>query len=138
MGLNNDRLVKARVNNVDEGTWDKRAGGKTDSSQKKYHPGGGRAVPPINLDGKQEIENITCERGFDTGVVPGKLKELRRLCGKQTPVQVTELELDPDGNIIGEGETYIGTLKAVWKSDTDSENDDEGMIAFEVNVSSIV
>lgn len=138
MGLNNDRRVRAVINGADEGIFDKRTGGKTDSAEKKYHPGGGRAVPPISLGGKQELENVTCERGMDTGILGPRLKLWRRLAGKQTPVHVTELDLDPDGNVIGEGETYIGTLKAAWRSDTDSENDDEGMVAFEMTVTSIV
>jgi hypothetical protein len=138
MSLNNDRRVSVRINGVDEGVWDKRSGGKTDSAEKKYHPGGGRAVPPISLGGKQEHDNVTCGRWLDAPASKRRLKVWRRLCGKQTPVEVTELDTDPDGNVVGEGDTYIGTLKAAWPSDADSENDDTAMVEIEVTVTSVV
>jgi hypothetical protein len=132
--LNNDTRIKVRINGVDYGVWDKRGGGKTDSSEKKYHPGGGRAVPPVSQGGKQEIENVTAEKELPAGL----LKKLRRLAGKQTPFEADELDLDPDGNVVGEGETYIGTLKAAWRSDADSENDDTKMVGIEATITAIV
>lgn len=138
MGLNNDRRVSVVINGNGEGVWDKRSGGKTTSTEKKYYPGGGRGVAPVSLGGKQEHEAITLERGFDTGVSTNKVNQLRRLCGRQIPVRVTELYLDADGNKVGEGETYIGTLRDAWPSDADSENEDESMIGIVVTVTSIV
>jgi hypothetical protein len=132
--LNNDTRVSARINGVDYGVWDKRGGGSTDSSEKKYHPGGGRAVPPVSQGGKQEIDNVTAEKELP----PGLIKKLRRLCGRGVPVELTELDLDPDGHVVGEGETYIGTLKKAWRSDADSENDDVKMAGIEVTVTSVV
>jgi hypothetical protein len=138
MGLNNDRRVSARINGKDRGVWDTRSGGKTDSTSKEYHPGGGRGVPAIDLGGRQEHEPVTCGRWFDVPALQPDLKELRRLAGRQVPVEVTELDLDPEGNVIGQGETFIGKLKAAWRSDADSENTDEGRIEFEMTVQSIL
>lgn len=132
--LNNDTRVSARIDGVDYGVWDKLGGGKTDSAEKKYHPGGGRAVAPVSQGGKQEIDPVTAEKELPTGLI----KKLRRLCGRGIPAELTELDLDPDGNVVGEGETYIGTLKAAWRSDADSENDDVKMAAIEVTVTAIV
>ncbi len=136
MALNNDVRVSVKVNGVDQGVWDKRSGGKMDSSEKKYYKGGGRTVAPVSEGGTPEPENVTCERATDGAPTP--LKTLKRWCGRKVPALVTELDLDPDGNVVGEGETYIGTLKAAWKSDADSENKDEKMMAIEVSVTDIV
>ena len=137
MGLNNDHRVNANIAGVNEGVWDKRTGGKVDSAEKKYHPGGGRGVPPISLGGRQEIENVTCERLYDAVTAKQRLKAWRRLAGKATPVVVTDLDTDAEDNVIGEGDTYKGTLKAVWISDSDSENEDEAHIGFEMTVTSV-
>lgn len=134
--LNNDTRLSGRINGLDQGIWDKRSGGKMDSSEKKYYPGGGRDTPPVSEGGTPEPENITLERATDAAKTP--LKTLKRWCGRKVRCEFTELDLDPDGNVIGEGETYIGTLKAAWKSDADSENKDEKMMAIEVSVTAIV
>lgn len=136
MALNNDTRLSLRIRGVDEGVWDKRGGGGMDSSEKKYYPGGGRGVPPVSEGGTPEPENVTLEKATDSLKTP--LKTLKRLCGRKVICEATELDLDPDGNVIGEGETYIGTLKKAWKSDADSENKDEKMAAIEISTTAIV
>jgi hypothetical protein len=138
MGLNKDRRVTASINGVGEGVWDKMSEKKVTASPKKYYPGGGRTVPPINLGNTPVIEDLTLERGIDTGVAPGKLKEWMGMVGKQVPMHATDIHVDPEGNVIDEGLTAIGEITGAWETGADSESDDETMVAVSMSVVAFV
>ena len=138
MALQNQRRFSVRIAGVDYKVWDSKTGGAVDSAEKKYNPGG--MEDAISEGGKQILENLTTTRYFDPAQHQVVLKTLRRLAGKgaKAPFVGIEQFLDADKNVVGEGDTYYGTLKRVASPEHDSESDDEAMIEIEATITKIV
>jgi hypothetical protein len=135
MSLQRQRRFTTRIGGDDTGVWDKKEGGEVDSSEKKYYPGG--MEDPVSLGGKQEHQPLKLTRLFSLSRDLPAVKGWMALAGQGTPVVGTEQFLDPRKNVVGEGFTYVGTLKKVALPPHDSESDDEAMVEIEVTITSI-
>jgi hypothetical protein len=119
MSRQDQNLVTVSVDGVNLGTFDKKTGGGTDSTETKYKRGGmGREV---SLGGSPMVPNVTVSRLFEGLRDLELVRWLYTRAGKGR-ASMTEYLLDADGNVFGRGDTYSGILKKVMKGDTDSNS----------------
>jgi hypothetical protein len=131
MSRSDQRSVSITIGGQPTGVWDAKSGGTADSSETKYHEGGGGAE--VSLGGKQMMENLTCARLFKLDRDLPKIKSWMDRVGKDD-VEVVELFLDRDGNVASTGITYKGVLKSVQPPEHDSESEDAARVEIVVSV----
>lgn len=125
--------VRASIDGVDLGVFDKMSGGEGDSEETTYRPGG--LGDQVTLGGAQSIGNITISKLY-TDVVHGQFHFLMARRGKGEMVVIRQ-PLDSDGNASGRVVAYSGKLKAVTPAEIDSEGNDAALLELEMTVRSI-
>ena len=125
-------VIRASLNGVSIGIWDKKTGGALDSDDIKYYPGG--MVPPIMLGGKKTTDNITLQRNYDRVDDHDKIGTLLNAVGSGV-VDISQRPMDPDRNEIGKSITWTGILKRVMVPDVDSESTTASLVEIEVTIS---
>jgi hypothetical protein len=125
-------IVRATLNNVSIGVWDKKTGGAYDSDDIKYYPGG--MLPPIMLGGKKTTDNITLQRNYDRIDDHDKISTLLNAVGSGV-VSISQRPMDPEGHEWpGKSVTWSGILKRVMVPDVDSESTTASLVEIEVTI----
>jgi hypothetical protein len=125
--------VRASVDGVDLGTFDKMSGGELDSEETTFRPGA--LQQPITLGGAQTFENVTVSKLY-TDVVHNQFHWLASRRGKAEMI-ITRQPLDAEGNASGRVIVYSGKLKAVNLPEIDSEGNDAALLELEMTCRSI-
>lgn len=112
------------------GVWDKRSGGRKDSEELKYPPGGMR--PEISLGGRSTTENVTVSRNYRLVRDHQDLSGILLAGVGKARMTVTQQPLDLDGNAFGRPSVWSGTLKSVSLPEHDSESNDAAMVELEM------
>lgn len=122
--------VSVKIAGNSAGVWDKMTGGKVDSDDLKYKPGG--MGPALSLGGSVMTDNVIVSKLFRTG--DGANQKLWLSYVGRATAEVSKQTLNFLGVAIGDPLVYIGTLKSVHPAEVDSEGNGAGMIEIEVSV----
>lgn len=122
--------VTVSIDGVTLGVFDKLSGGKYDSEETKYKPGG--MAPQISLGGSKMVDNVTVSRLFrldrDLPLVP----TLKAKVGNGQ-VTISKQSLDTNRNPYGTPDVYTGTLKSATFPEPDSESNNAALMELEVS-----
>lgn len=115
-------------------TFSKRDGGKADSEDGKYPPGG--MQPERAIGGRQTVEDVTLTGEYRPEVHASLVAwlESRRGKGRATCVEQT---LDEDGNPFGSTETWTGILKSVGRGEYDAGSNDARELELEISTDGV-
>jgi hypothetical protein len=123
--------VIVHLNGVSLGVWDKKSGGRLDSDEVKYYPGG--MASPISLGGRVNPDDVTLQRNYDRKDDHDKIDTLYNAVGKGQ-VTVSQRPMDKDGNLYGRPIIWTGILKSIMVPDVDSEATGPALIEMVVAV----
>lgn len=136
MALENNVHVTVSVSGRELGTFDSRSGGESDSTERKYSPGG--MAEQVSLGGRKQVTNVTVGRLYDIDR-DGPLRVfLEPLVGRAPAMVIVEQTLDVDGNPQGPKTVYSGTFKRYVPFDHDSESEDPAVFQLEQTTISVV
>jgi hypothetical protein len=122
-------LVTVSVDGEDLGTFDTSAGGETDSTETRHHPGG--MGPEEALGGPATVSLITATRAYKHGRDGPLRHRLRNKAGK-TRMRLKKQPLDADGHPAGEPEVFSGVFKRVATPEPDSDSGDFSVLELEM------
>lgn len=126
-------LIHVFIGDTDIGVWDKMDGGKVDSEDTKYYPGG--MADPVSLGGRRSTDNVTCSRlvriDRDWQLIQTLINGVGRedLSVAYSPLN-TDGTADPNVSSL----VYNGTLKSVDPPKPDSEASGAALMTIEMIV----
>lgn len=117
------------------GTWDTMAGGETDSTETRHHPGA--MGPEEALGGPRTVSTVVVTRAYQQGRDGALRHQLRHKAGKAR-CRVKKQPLDEDGHPQGAPEVFSGILKRIASPEPDSDSGDPAMIEVEMTPDEVV
>lgn len=124
-------IIRVHLNGENMGVWDKKTGGKVDSDELKYYPGG--MAKPQSLGGRRMTENLTLQREYDRIDDHGQINKWFNAVGRGK-LDVSIRPMDIDGHEFGKAINYTGILKSAEMPDIDSESTTASLMGIEVSV----
>lgn len=121
--------VRAAINGVDLGVFDRRSGGGTSANNPKHTPGSAPSSR-VALGGARETEDVTVSRDFVATRDHDLIRQFRPLCGL-AEMTVSQVPLDKDGREFGRPDIWTGVLASISTPEYDGAAD-AGMATFEI------
>lgn len=126
--------VSLHLSGQDEGIWDQKEGGESDSEELKYPPGG--MVDEISMGGRKTYGNVTISRYCDWGRDWPKMATWMAMAGSARGTigqQAMDIYKNPQGKPL----VYSGTLKTVTPPEPDSTGSDEARVEMEFTIDTV-
>lgn len=114
--------VRAAINGVDIGVFDRRSGGTTTAENSKHTPGSAPSAR-VALGGPRVTDDVTVGRDFVASRDHDLIRTFRPLCGL-AEMSVSQVPLDKDGREFGRPDVWTGVLQTIGPPDYDSGSAD--------------
>ncbi|MCW2957134.1 MAG: hypothetical protein JWO69_2003 [Thermoleophilia bacterium] len=122
--------VRASINGIDLGEFDKRTGGRTAAENAKHTPASAPSKR-VALGGPRDTDGVMVDRAFVATRDHDLIRRFRPLCGL-AEMSVTQTPLDKDGREYGRPEQWTGVLESIGPPEYDSESSE--VARFEITM----
>lgn len=113
--------VRASINGVDLGVFDRRTGGVTSANNPKHTPGSSPSEQ-VALGGARTTEDVTISRDFVATRDHDLIRRFRPLCGL-AEMTVSQVPLDKDGREFGRPDIWTGVMQMIGPPEYNSAAD---------------